>query len=184
MRPLASRDAGLRPAARLPRSRCPASSACSPRATSRGQHRSMGTTRQQVPEARTTGGGRFPKLTVRVRFPSPAPHAKNVATEADPWLQPSSGAARGWPGPPAGPALLHPCRKERNRSSPTKVPQSGLRLQTSCQSLRVLGQPLSPCLPAPMKGSSGGTKLCQIHNLACGRCHDLSSTFGEVTSGT
>src|SRR5450759_1602566 len=47
---------------------------------------------------------------------------------------------------------------------------------------RRLGQPSSPCLPAPMKGSSGGAELCQIHNLACGRCHDLSSTFGEVTS--
>ena len=59
MCPLASRDAGLRPAARLARSRCAAGSACSPRATSQGQHRSMATTWQKVPGARTTGGGRF-----------------------------------------------------------------------------------------------------------------------------
>jgi len=71
VRPLASRDAGLRPAARLARSRCAARSACSPRATSRGQARSMETTWQQVPGAWTTGGGRFPKLRVRVRFRHP-----------------------------------------------------------------------------------------------------------------
>jgi hypothetical protein len=83
VRPLASRDAGLQPAARLARSRCAARSACSPRATSRGQHRSMTTTWQKVQGARTTGGGRFPKLTVRIRFPSPSPHAKSVAAQAD-----------------------------------------------------------------------------------------------------
>ena len=80
---LTSNDAGLRPAARLPRSRCAARSACSPRATTRGQGRSIETTWQQVLGARTTGGGRFPKLTVRVRFPSPAPHAKSVAAQAN-----------------------------------------------------------------------------------------------------
>ena len=81
--PLAFRDAGLQPAARLPRSRCAARSACSPRATSPEQHRSIGTAWQTVRGARATGGGRFPKLTVRVRFPSPAQHAKSVATQAD-----------------------------------------------------------------------------------------------------
>ena len=80
---LTSNDAGLRPAARLPRSRCAARSACSPRATSRDQHRSMGSRWEKVPGARTTGGGRFPKLTVRVRFPAPAPHTKTIAIQAD-----------------------------------------------------------------------------------------------------
>jgi len=32
------------------------------------------------------GPCRIPKLTVRVRFPSPAPHAKNVATQANRWI--------------------------------------------------------------------------------------------------
>jgi hypothetical protein len=59
--PLASRDAGPRPAARLARSRCAAHSACSPRATSRGQDRSLTTTSDRA----TEHGWR-----VRVGFPS------------------------------------------------------------------------------------------------------------------
>src|SRR5665647_1535002 len=53
--------------------------ACSPRAISRYQVRSLTAPSDPPLGARIAGPYRIPKLTVRVRFPSPAPHAKNVA---------------------------------------------------------------------------------------------------------
>jgi len=56
---------------------------CTPRATSQGQDRSLTATSDPATGAWIAGPSRIPKLTVRVRFPSPAPHAKSVAAQAN-----------------------------------------------------------------------------------------------------
>ncbi len=56
---------------------------CTPRATSQGQDRSLTATSDPATGAWIAGPYRIPKLTMRVRFPSPAPHAKSVAPQAN-----------------------------------------------------------------------------------------------------
>jgi len=85
------RDAGLRPAARLPRTRHRrALTSCPPRAQRSGNSRivvdvsSVGAPHKPggLPQW-TRCAELVPKLIVRVRFPSPAPHAKSIAGQSN-----------------------------------------------------------------------------------------------------
>jgi hypothetical protein len=108
VQPLASKDAGLRPAPRLPCSRRGFASMNDPRRTTTVQQGSCGL----YPPCAHAGTVPIPKLAVRVGFPSPAPPRRPLYSElplaaacagiASPAVKPRRGVKQ--PAPPITPA--------------------------------------------------------------------------------